>query len=259
MQTKILARGRAERGWTFRGRPRGKFHSYADTKLLEYLTWLSVKHEIDSNEFFGKFVEAWENRESACKKLTVECRRKTGVFAIFLITIDHKAVAQFPMPEYLLRETDPLKEFEYVSEHARRVSIKEREGSMPTCLRIKELRAGMKRVSLRAKVIGISGPRLVLTRYNDYVTLANAILSDETGTIKLTLWNDSIIMVSVNDVIQIENADVIVFRGEKQLRIGKSGKLRVLDKDDLTATQGLEEGLKSLDLPKNEDLALDQK
>jgi len=240
MRTKILTESR----WTFRGRPRGRSHSYADTKLLEYLTEISVRHGIDPNKFFSKFVEAWENRESTCKKLTIECRRKTRDFAIFLVTTDYKVVAQFPIPEYLLRETDPLKEFGYVLEHARRVLVKQREGSRATCLRIKDLRAGMKRVSLKARVIEISEPMLAYTRFNDYVMFANAVLSDGTGTIKLTLWNGRIKMVSVNDVIQIENADVVVFRGDPQLRMGKSGRLRVLDKNDLAATQGLEEGLK---------------
>jgi hypothetical protein len=241
MRTKIWT----ERGWTFRGRPRGKSHSYADTKLLEYIAELSVRNGIDSSEFFGKLVEAWENRESTCKKLTIECRRKTRGSAILLITTDYKVVAQFLMPEYLLRETDPLREFGYVLDHAKRVWVKEREGSMATCLRIKDLKAGMKRVSLRARVAEISEPKLALTRFNDYVMFANAVLSDNTSTIKLTLWNSRIKMVSVNDVIQIENADVIVFRGEPQLRMGKNGRLRVLDENDLTATQGLEENLKT--------------
>jgi len=241
MRTKISA----GRGWTFRGRPQGRFHSYADIRLLEYLTEISVRHEIDPNEFFGKFVEAWEKRESTCKKLTIECRRKTRDSAIFLITTDYKVVAQFPMPQYLLRVTDPLKEFGYVLERARHVLVKEREGSRATCLRIKDLRAGMKGVSLRARIVEISEPRLAHTRFNDDVMFVNAVLSDDNRTIKLTLWNGRIKMVSVNDVIQIENADVVVFRGEPQLRMGKSGRLRVLDKNDLSAKLGLEHGLKS--------------
>jgi hypothetical protein len=241
MRTKILT----ERGWTFRGRPRGRFHSYADTKLLEYLTEISVRHGIDPNEFFGKFVEAWENRESTCKKLTIECRRRTRYFAIFLITADYKVVAQFPIPEYLLRETDPLKEFGYVLEHARRVLAKEREGSRATCLRIKDLKAGMKRVSLRARVVEISEPKLALTRSNDYLMFANVILSDGTSAVKLTLWNGRIKMVSVNDIVQIENAYVVVFKGELQLRMGRGCRLKVLDKNDLTATQESEQSLEN--------------
>ena len=231
--------------WTTRGRPPGRFHSYADTKLLEYLTEISVRHGIDSSEFFGKFVEAWENRESTCKKLTIECRRRTRDRAIFLITTDYKVVAQFPIPEYLLRETDPLKEFGYVLEHARRVLVKKREMSRATCLRIKDLKAGMKRISLKARILEISEPKLALTRFNDYVMFANAVLSDDTSTIKLTLWNGRIKTVSVNDIVQIENADVIVFKGKLQLRMGRSGTLRVLDKNDFSGTHGLEQGLES--------------
>jgi ssDNA-binding replication factor A large subunit len=93
----------------------------------------------------------------------------------------------------------------------------------------------MKRVSLKATVAEISEPKLTLTKFNDYVTFANAILSDETSTIKLTLWNGRIGMVSVNDVVQIENAEVISFRGELQLKMGKSGRLRVRNEDDLVA------------------------
>ena len=147
-------------------------------------------------------------------------------------------VAQFPIPEYLLRETNPLKEFGYVLEHARRVSVKEREVSKASCLRIKDLKAGMKRVSLKARILEISEPKLALTRFNDYVMFANAVLSDDTSTIKLTVWNDRIIMVSVNDIVQTENADVIVFKGELQLGMGRSGRLRVLDKNDFSGTHG---------------------
>jgi replication factor A1 len=190
-------------------------------------------------------VEAREKRESTCKKLTIECRGTTRDNAIFLITADYKVVAQFPIPEYLLRETDPLKEFVPVLEHARHVSVKEKENSRARCLSIKDLKAGMKRISLKAKILEISEPKLALTRFNNYVMLANVILSDNTSTVKLTLWNGRIKMVSVNDIVQIENADVIMFKGELQLRIGRSGRLRVLDKNDLAAPQGLDHGLES--------------
>jgi replication factor A1 len=52
-------------------------------------------------------------------------------------------------------------------------------------------------------------------------------MSDETGTIKLTLWNDQIEMVNVNDIIRIENGYITSFRGEIQLNVGKFGTLTV--------------------------------
>ena len=64
---------------------------------------------------------------------------------------------------------------------------------------------------------------------NDYIVFANATLSDETSTIKLTLWNGRVNMVSINDMVQVENANVVMFRGEKQLRTGRNGRLKVVE------------------------------
>jgi hypothetical protein len=36
-------------------------------------------------------------------------------------------------------------------------------------------------------------------------------------------------MVSINDIVQIENANVIMFKGEKQLRIGRNGRLKIVE------------------------------
>ena len=43
-----------QRRWTTRGRPPSKGHSAVDTRLLEYLVKISVKHKIDPNNFFKK-------------------------------------------------------------------------------------------------------------------------------------------------------------------------------------------------------------
>jgi len=95
-------------------------------------------------------------------------------------------------------------------------------------LKIKDLRDGMKRVDVEAKIIEKSSAREVLSRYKDVVhKVANATISDGTGTIKLTLWNDQIDQVNANDNIKIENGYVTSFRGEIQLNVGRYGKLSV--------------------------------
>ncbi len=95
-------------------------------------------------------------------------------------------------------------------------------------LKIKELRDGMKRVSVDAKVTEKSETREVLSRFKDQTyRVANAIIADETGTIKLTLWNDQIEQVNVNDMVKVENGYVTSFRGEIQLNVGKYGTLTV--------------------------------
>ena len=96
-------------------------------------------------------------------------------------------------------------------------------------MKIKDLRDGMRRVDITAKVVEKSAPREVLSRYRNRVyRVATAVLSDETGTVKLALWNDQIEMVNVNDTVKIENGYVTTFRGEIQLNVGRYGKLSVV-------------------------------
>jgi replication factor A1 len=87
----------------------------------------------------------------------------------------------------------------------------------------------MKQVSLKAKVVEIAKPQHVFTRFGNYASVANALLADETGTIKLCLWNEQIGSISLGDTVQIDNVNVSMFRGERQLRIGKKGTLSITE------------------------------
>ncbi|MCK5592560.1 DNA-binding protein [Candidatus Bathyarchaeota archaeon] len=95
-------------------------------------------------------------------------------------------------------------------------------------MKIKELRNGMKRVNVVAKVTEKSDTREVQSRYkNETYQVADALVSDDTGTIKLTLWNEQIDQVNVGDTVKIENGYITSFRGEIQLNAGKYGTLNV--------------------------------
>ncbi len=96
-------------------------------------------------------------------------------------------------------------------------------------MNIKDLRNGMKRVEVEAQVTEKGNPREVMSRYKDETyTVADAVVADETGSIKLTLWNEQIDQVNVNDKIKIENGYITSFKGEIQLNVGRYGKLTVL-------------------------------
>jgi len=215
-------------------------HSNRDTKLLGYLVTISLKHRIDPNKLFNKIVYAWKNGRSKCKRLTIQCREKIGDHAIFLITANHEVVAQFPMSGHLLKETAPLKRFAYAIEREKDALMKKRNARAVGYHKIGDLKAGMKRINLKARVLAISRPKQALTKYNDYVMFANATLTDETGTVKLTLWNNRINSLSINDLVEIENAWVTVYRGETQLRIRRQGKLRVIENHKGALTRELE-------------------
>ncbi|UCE15428.1 MAG: hypothetical protein JSV12_06005 [Candidatus Bathyarchaeota archaeon] len=208
-----------------RGRPRGKCRSSADFRLLEYLAVVSMKYELDSHKFFESLVEAWKGQESACGSLLIECRERTRNLAIFLITNRCKVVAQFSIPKRILEEVSPLKEF--VCTEAFRSAIEKAEVKH---LQIKDLKSGMKKINLKAKVVEIPKPRSVVTRFGEFATVTNASITDETGIIQLPLWNKQIGAISVGDFVQVENARVVTFRGERQLRVSRGGQLSVVEK-----------------------------
>ena len=186
----------------------------------EYLAFLSVKYEVDPDKLFYALISAGENRKSTCGNLSIKCRSKLHDKTVLLITKGPKVVAQFPIPkEFLLERSNPIKDLINPDMVRRHLNKKNKE---PRLLQIRDLRAGMKEVNLKAKVLEIARPTLVFTRFGNYASVANALIADETGTIKLCLWNEQINSISIGDTVQIENARVSMFRGERQLRIGKS-------------------------------------
>ncbi len=95
-------------------------------------------------------------------------------------------------------------------------------------MKIIELKPGMKRVEITARVTEKSDPREVTTRFGDTSRVATAIVQDDSGTIKLSLWNETIDQVNVNDTVKIENGYVTTFKGETQLNVGRYGRLSVV-------------------------------
>jgi replication factor A1 len=189
----------------------------------EYLAFLSIKYEVDPDKLFYALISAGENQESTCGDLSIKFRDKLQDKIIFLITKGPKVVAQFPISnEFLSEKTNPFKNLSKTN-LLRRHKIK--KNGAPYFVHIMDLRTGMKKVSVKARVLEIARPILVFTRFGNYATVANALIADETGTIKLCLWNEQINSVSEGDTIQVENVNVSTFRGEKQLRIGKKGML----------------------------------
>jgi replication factor A1 len=96
-------------------------------------------------------------------------------------------------------------------------------------MKITELRDGLRRVDVEAKVLEVSEPREVRSRYTgETFKVAEATINDESGTIKLVLWNEQIGEVKVGDTVKVENGYIRSFRGEIQLNVGRYGKLTVL-------------------------------
>ena len=94
-------------------------------------------------------------------------------------------------------------------------------------MKIGEIRQGMRRVDTEGTVVEISEVRNVTLRTGRPARVADAIIKDETGTIKLSLWNEDIDRVKVGDKVRIENGYTTTFRGEIQLNVGRYGTLHI--------------------------------
>jgi replication factor A1 len=189
----------------------------------EYLAFLSVKYEVDPEKFLYTLRLAEEHNESRCDKLLILCRGKIKNKIIFLIKRESEVIAQFRIDEeFLFNESNHLRNFMDTDEIH---SYKARRARTATANFIKDLRAGMSHINLKVKILEVAEPKYVFTRYGTCASVAKASIVDETGTIKLCLWNGQIASVSAGDTVQIENARVSRFRGESQLSLGKNGTL----------------------------------
>ena len=95
-------------------------------------------------------------------------------------------------------------------------------------MKISELKAKMGSVNIEATIDDIEEPR-TMNKYGRTLRLANATISDDSGSIPLTLWNDQIDQVKKGGKIKIENGYVNEWQGKIQLTLGKFGKMTALD------------------------------
>jgi replication factor A1 len=187
----------------------------------EYLAFLSVKYDVNPEKFLHALRTAEEHKKSRCDKLSIQYRGKTKNKIIFLIKRESEIIAQFPIDEeFLFNESNHLRNFMDTDEIRRYIA---RRARTATANSIKDLRAGMSHINLKVKILEVAESKHVFTRYGNHASVAKASIGDETGTIKLCLWNGQIASVSAGDTVQIENARVSTFRGESQLSLGKSG------------------------------------
>ena len=95
-------------------------------------------------------------------------------------------------------------------------------------MKISELKAGMRNVSVTGKIDSIGEPRTVNLKSGGTNNVADAVISDESGSIKLSLWGEDINKIQPGDRVSVENGYVNTFKGENSLAVGKFGKLKKL-------------------------------
>ena len=95
-------------------------------------------------------------------------------------------------------------------------------------MKISELTVRQGNVDVEGEITEVEEPRN-FNKFGRELRVANAILKDDSGTVKLTLWNDEVDKFKAGDKVKVTNGYVNEFQGEKQLTAGKFGKMELSD------------------------------
>jgi len=95
-------------------------------------------------------------------------------------------------------------------------------------VKIRELNLDSRNFDVRVKVLEIGTERIVVTRRDGAEhRVAEALVGDETGVIKMTLWDENIDTLRdlEGSTVVIKNGYVNVFRNSLRLNIGRYGSV----------------------------------
>lgn len=100
-------------------------------------------------------------------------------------------------------------------------------------MKISELTTGQGNVDVEGNLSEVGEPK-VFTKFGRELKVSNAILKDDSGSIKLTLWNEDVSKFNEGDTVKITNGYVNEFQGEPQLTAGKFGKMEKVGEGEVS-------------------------
>ena len=96
-------------------------------------------------------------------------------------------------------------------------------------MKASDIRSDMRRIDVELKVVEVEEPRTYIRKDGREGKVATAVAEDDTGKIKVSLWDTDIDRVKVGDKIKITNGYARLFRDEVHVSAGIYGKLEVLE------------------------------
>ena len=99
-------------------------------------------------------------------------------------------------------------------------------------MQVKDLKPKQGNVDIIVDVVDVGDPR-EFQKFGKPGKVSTAIAKDETGDIKLSLWNEDTERIKAGDKIHLTNGYVTEWQGEMQLTTGRLGKLEVIGKVDV--------------------------
>jgi len=200
--------------------------------LEDQLAFISAQHGVYPSELFQCLIQAKKDGKAATENLAIEYRGSINDQAIFLIKKEGNVVAQFRVSEDTLSRRDIS--FDNWTEPNRIRKEIAKQNPAPSHTKVEYLKVGMKKINLVGEVLETTQPSKVHTQFRDNALVSNAWIGDDTGKVMLCLWDQQVNSVAVGDCIEIKNAHVASFKGEKQLRLGKNGTIKILKNQETT-------------------------
>ena len=103
-----------------------------------------------------------------------------------------------------------------------------------------ELEEGQDNVKVKVRVLEASEPKVIQTRKGPR-TISEAIVGDETGRMKLTLWGKHAGTLKEGEAVEISGAWTTQYRGEVQLNVGYRGEINKIEEDDVPSSDEIPE------------------
>jgi len=105
-----------------------------------------------------------------------------------------------------------------------------------------DLKPHQENVHVKVRVLETSPPRVIQTRKGPR-TISDALLGDETGRVKATLWGRKAGTLEEGIVVDIEGAWTSSYRGQVQLNIGSSTKVNEIDDSEVPPKEDIPEDM----------------
>lgn len=98
-------------------------------------------------------------------------------------------------------------------------------------MKVSEVKPKMSNVDVEVEVTD-KGDVREFQKFGKVGRVCNITVKDDSGSVKMTLWNDDIDRIKVGDKLKLINGYVNEFRGEMQLTTGRAGKIEVVGSGD---------------------------
>ena len=119
-------------------------------------------------------------------------------------------------------------------------------------MQIKDLKPKMGNVDVIIDIIDVGAPR-EFQKFGKPGRVATAIAKDETGDVKLSLWNEDINKFKAGDKVHISNGYVNEWQGELQLTTGRMGKMEVVGKAEANPNKETDSTIRTNIPPRKEE------